>query len=81
MPDAAFQRCINPACASTFSVEEVHVACPQCGSLLDVAYDWSRTSVPKSMGFFEHRWNTKGTEVAGRLDFSGVWRFRELMPF
>src|SRR5205823_1016539 len=36
---------------------------------------------PKSLGFFEHRWSTKGTEVEGRLDFSGVWRFRELLPF
>src|SRR5205823_12729180 len=36
---------------------------------------------PKSLGFFEHRWSTKGTEVEGRTDFSGVWRFRELMPF
>lgn len=81
MPDAAFQKCINPACAGTYSVDEVHVACPKCGSLLDVTYDWSRLPVPRSLSAFEHRWMTKGTEVAGRLDFSGVWRFRELMPF
>ncbi|MGD0389559.1 MAG: threonine synthase [Tepidisphaeraceae bacterium] len=35
----------------------------------------------KGMGFFEHRWSTKGVGVEGRLDFSGVWRFRELLPF
>jgi threonine synthase len=81
MSDAAFQKCINPTCASTYPVDQVHVACPACGSLLDVGYDWSRVAVPRSLAFFEHRWNTKGTEVAGRLDFSGVWRFRELMPF
>src|ERR1019366_4478808 len=28
-----------------------------------------------------HRWSTKGTNTDGRLDFSGVWRFRELFPF
>ena len=34
------------------------------------------------MNFFEHQsWATKGTETEGRLDFSGVWRFRELLPF
>ena len=37
--------------------------------------------MPKSLGYFEHRWNTKGAGIQGALDFSGVWRFRELMPF
>ncbi|HZZ42332.1 MAG TPA: threonine synthase [Tepidisphaeraceae bacterium] len=81
MKEAAFQQCIHPDCASTYSVSEVHVSCPKCGNLLDIKYDWSKLSVPKSMSFFEHRWATKGSETAGRLDFSGVWRFRELMPF
>jgi threonine synthase len=44
-------------------------------------YDWSRLPIPKSMHFFEHRWATKGAEADGRADFSGVWRFRELLPF
>ncbi len=57
------------------------MSCAKCGSLLDIRYDWSRLPVPKSLSFFEHRWSTKGTEIEGRLDFSGVWRFRELMPF
>ena len=81
MNDRAYQQCINPDCRSTFAVDEVKVACTKCGSLLDVRYDWDRLPVPRSLGFFEHRWATKGTEVSGRLDFSGVWRFRELMPF
>lgn len=81
MSEAAFLRCINPDCSATSGVEEVHVSCPKCGGLLDVAYDWKRLPVPRSMSFFEHRWSTKGTETSGRLDFSGVWRFRELLPF
>lgn len=81
MSDRAFQQCINPACAATFGTNEVHVACPKCGSLLDIKYDWDRLPVPKSLEFFEHRWATKGTQTSGRLDFSGVWRFRELFPF
>jgi threonine synthase len=81
MSDRAFQQCINPACGGTFGTNEVHVACPKCGSLLDIKYDWNRLPVPKSLEFFEHRWATKGTERDGRLDFSGVWRFRELFPF
>src|SRR5881398_2410921 len=81
MTERAFQQCINPACASTYPIAQVHVACPKCRSLLDIKYDWDRLPVPRGLGYFEHRWSTKGSGVQGRLDFSGVWRFRELMPF
>ena len=81
MTEAAFQQCISPACHTTYGVREVKVACDRCGGLLDIRYDWSRLPVPRSLSFFEHRWNTKGTRNQGRLDFSGVWRFRELLPF
>jgi threonine synthase len=81
MTDRAFQQCINPSCATTYGVDETKVACTKCGSLLDIKYDWSRLQVPKSLKQFEHRWATKGADAAGRADFSGVWRFRELFPF
>ena len=81
MNDAAFQQCINPDCAATYAIDDVRVSCGKCNSLLDVKYDWSKLPVPRSLSFFEHRWSTKGTGGEGRLDFSGVWRFRELMPF
>lgn len=81
MPEAAHQRCINPSCGATYGISEVKVSCTKCGSLLDVLYDWDRLPVPKSLSFFEGRWATKGIGGAGRLDFSGVWRFRELIPF
>ncbi len=84
--DPAYQQCIDPDCLATFSVDEVHVSCPACAkagkqSLLDVLYDWNRAVVPKSLTAFEHRWMTKGEHGTGALDFSGVWRFRELLPF
>jgi threonine synthase len=81
MSDAVHQQCINPSCGSTYAVDEVHVSCPKCRSLLDITYDWPKLPRVKSMSFFEGRWATKGTELEGPLDFSGVWRFRELMPF
>src|SRR3954468_4770806 len=81
MTERAFQQCISPACAATYAISEVKVACTKCGSLLDIKYDWDRLPVPKSLSAFEHRWATKGTATGGRVDFSGVWRFRELMPF
>jgi len=84
--DVAYQQCIDPECGTRYGVGEVHVACPACErlgkvSLLDIVYAWDRMAVPRSFDFFEHRWMTKGVGRAGMLDFSGVWRFRELMPF
>jgi len=53
------------------------VACTACGHLLDVAYDWSRLSPPKSLDFFESKWSRRYEP----LSLSGVWRFHELLPF
>jgi threonine synthase len=77
MAEVAFQRCINPACGATLSIGDVHTSCPLCRSLLDVDYDWDRVPVPKALCEFEARWSRRRNP----LDFSGVWRFRELLPF
>jgi threonine synthase len=75
--DAVFQRCIRPACAATVGVEDTTFVCPRCGGLLDVAYDWNHLSPPSSLRCFESKW----ADRANPLNFSGVWRFRELLPF
>lgn len=75
--EAVFQRCIFPECSATCAVDETHFVCPKCGGLLDVAYDWNRLSLPKSLRDFEAKWSDR----ANPLNFSGVWRFRELLPF
>lgn len=51
--------------------------CPKCGELLDVSYNWDQVAVPKSLRDFEKRWSNRNHPI----DFSGVWRFRELLPF
>ena len=73
----------QPACGQTFAVTGIKVACTNCGGLLDIKYDWSRLPVPKSLSFFDIAGLRQGDQegTAGRLDFSGVWRFRELFPF
>ncbi len=73
----AFQRCIAPLCRATFDVADVLTACPDCGSLLDIDYEWDKLPVPSSMRQFEDRWGNRRNP----LDFSGVWRFRDLLPF
>ena len=77
----AHQICINSDCKATFSAEEVIFSCPRCSSLLDAAYDWDHVEVPDNLQFFETRWATPGRGLSSLLDFSGVWRFRELLPF
>lgn len=73
----AFQRCIHPHCAATVDLADTSFACPKCGGLLDVAYDWNRLPVPKSLRDIEAKWSNR----TDPLDFSGVWRFRNLFPF
>src|SRR5213595_3006645 len=75
--DAVFQRCIRPGCGATCAVDETAFVCSRCGGLLDVAYDWDRVRPPKSLREFESKW----ADRANPLSFSGVWRFRELLPF
>jgi len=75
--DLAFQRCIQPSCAATYDVGEVRTSCTACGGLLDVDYDWDAAAVPKSLASFEQKWSRRHEP----LSLSGVWRFRELLPF
>src|SRR5262245_50292179 len=75
--DAVYQRCINPDCPATASLDDTAFVCPRCGGLLDVAYDWNRIAPPRSLREFEAKWSDRGNP----LIFSGVWRFRELLPF
>jgi threonine synthase len=74
---AAYQQCINPACSATFAVDETHFACPICADLIDVVYDWGRLPVPGRLSDLEARWAARSDP----LNFSGVWRFRDLLPF
>jgi threonine synthase len=77
MSESAFLRCINPDCDATFAVNQALTGCPTCGDLLDVDYDWDRLPVPKNLREFESRWSLRNEP----LEFSGVWRFRQLLPF
>ena len=75
--ETAYQQCLNRGCLATFSVDQAVFACPRCGDLIDVVYDWDRLPVPSSLRDFEAKW----TDRLNPLSFSGVWRFRELLPF
>ena len=75
--ESVFQRCIIPSCGGTSAADDTSFACPKCGGLMDVVYDWNRLPPPKSLREFEAKWS----ERTNPLSFSGVWRFRDLLPF
>ena len=77
MAIAAYQKCINPACGSEFDTSQAMFKCPKCGDLLDILYDWNKVELPNKLSDFGKRWATRNN----RLDFSGVWRFRNLLDF
>jgi threonine synthase len=74
---AVCQQCISPACRATFAVDEIRVACPKCGNLLDVVYQWDRLRVPGALADFSKNWARRNDPHC----FSGVWRFHDLLPF
>jgi threonine synthase len=45
--------------------------------VVDVVYDWDRLPVPGRLADFEAKWADRFEP----LNFSGVWRFRDLLPF
>jgi threonine synthase len=69
-------RCIQPNCRTTFPINERLYSCPACGGLLDVDYEFASTSADDLKALFKSR-KTSDAEI----DRSGVWRFRELLPF
>jgi threonine synthase len=85
MVQTAFQKCINPDCGAEFGCNESFFKCPKCGDLLDALYDWDKVKVPAKLADFGKRWirqaHHKWTTIDDKLDFSGVWRFRELLDF
>jgi len=69
------KKCINPACALSYSINNDIYRCSSCGYLLDIEYS---EHPDKSLieTFFQRR-NPNGNI----FNESGVWRFRELINF
>src|SRR5579872_4969392 len=66
--------CFNDACRARYAITEVLYNCTKCGGLLEAAYG-PIDAEPLKRLFRERRMSN------APLDQSGVWRYRELMPF
>ena len=70
----AYLRCIN--CKSEFGINDKIYTCRKCNDLLDVVYNFEPFDINKLKNtFYKRRASNK------KIDVSGVWRFRELIPF
>ncbi|HET9713638.1 MAG TPA: threonine synthase [Pyrinomonadaceae bacterium] len=71
------QRCITPDCRAEFQIDERLYVCPRCGGLLDI----ERTSaIAFDPATLRDVWRSRLSSLDTR-DRSGVWRFREFLPF
>ncbi len=69
-------RCVRESCAAEFPLTQNIHTCPACGGLLDVIFQFEKNVMRRWPPLWNHRRTSPG-----KLDASGVWRFRELIPF
>lgn len=70
-------QCIEANCAERYSINERLYTCPACGGLLDVGYQFDQSNNAEQLkAMFKDR---RLADIG--LYRSGVWRFRELLPF
>jgi threonine synthase len=71
------QRCIEPDCRASYAITEALYVCSRCDGLLDI--EWS-TLPAQDARSLSSLWQGRMTsrEICDR---SGVWRFREVLPF
>jgi threonine synthase len=73
---SAFLTCFEPQCRAQFAITEVLYNCKTCGGLLEVTYEGE----PLDPAKFKRIWRERRMHNSP-LDQSGVWRYRELIPF
>jgi len=73
----AAQRCILPECGAVYGIRERIYVCPKCGGPLEID---CRVSAIRDAAVLRSTWESRGNSRDPR-DISGVWRYRELLPF
>ncbi len=68
--------CFDAQCRARYPITEAIYNCPKCGALLEVTYE----SAKPDAGELKKRWRERRMSNAA-MDASGVWRYRELLPF
>jgi threonine synthase len=71
------QRCINVECRSVFGIDEAVYVCARCGDLLEIERAHENAFRAEAL---RKLWRERRISTDVR-DRSGVWRFREFLPF
>src|SRR5258705_13277472 len=71
------QRCIEPDCGLSYGIDERCYSCSRCGGLLDIE---RIVDVLDDASSLRAMWRGRMSSPDSR-DRSGVWLFRELLPF
>lgn len=72
----AYLECADESCRRRAPLDSPEHLCANCGGLLDVRYNFSAAEARSWRPLWEQR---KASSAVA--DQSGVWRFRELLPF
>lgn len=68
--------CFNGSCRARFAITDVLYNCPQCGGLLEATYDGEYPDAASLKKLWRDRRRSNCP-----IDQSGVWRYREIIPF
>jgi threonine synthase len=81
--ERASQHCIEPQCGARFAIEDRLYVCPRCGGLLDIEKDACAEDEEEGVTYaarLRALWRERKAS-SDASDRSGVWRYRELLPF
>lgn len=68
--------CFSERCRARFPITEPIYNCPRCGALLEAAYSGARLPADRLKALWRERRISNAP-----IDQSGVWRYREAIPF
>src|SRR5260370_35828935 len=75
--ELAWQRCIESDCGAQYGLNEQLYVCRHCGGLLEIENESNVAADPEAL---RRLWQSRLASPDER-DRSGVWRYRELLPF
>ena len=79
--EKAVQRCIDPACGGAYGLRERIYTCPRCGGTLEIESPLGALrGTAGDATALRMLWAARAASV-DPIDASGVWRYREMLPF
>ena len=73
----AVQRCIEASCGASYALTDRVYVCSRCGGPLEIEL---APQADVDAAGLRQKWRARGASTEAK-DRSGVWRFRELLPF